>query len=90
MVDKDGSVTDVQIIRKANSCSRTTCYDADKKVVPCNDPNKVSKTIDCDVSGLLDKEALRVVKIMPKWTPGVQDGKNVKVKYNLPIKFALE
>ncbi len=37
----------------------------------------------------LDKEAIRVVKIMPKWVPGKQKEKNVRVKYTLPIVFAL-
>ena len=36
-----------------------------------------------------DKEAIRVVEAMPKWTPGIQKGKNVRVSYNLPIKFVL-
>lgn len=36
-----------------------------------------------------DAEALRVVNTMPAWTPGEQDGKKVKVLYNLPIRFAL-
>jgi TonB family protein len=36
-----------------------------------------------------DDEALRVVKSMPNWTPGKQNGKNVRVKYILPIKFTL-
>ena len=35
----------------------------------------------------LDKEAMRVVKNMPKWIPGKQDGKAVQVKYSLPINF---
>ncbi|MFN0176293.1 MAG: TonB family protein [Saprospiraceae bacterium] len=35
-------------------------------------------------------EAIRVVKIMPKWKPAVQDGKVVKVKYTLPISFKLD
>lgn len=34
-----------------------------------------------------DKEALRVVKAMPKWNPGSQSGKTVRVKYVLPIEF---
>ena len=38
---------------------------------------------------LLDEEALRVVKSMPKWKPGFQDGKAVEVKYTLPISFRL-
>jgi TonB family protein len=37
----------------------------------------------------LGNEALRVVKLMPKWTPGEQDGKKVDVQYTLPIKFKL-
>ena len=38
----------------------------------------------------LDKEAIRVIKSMPKWTPGRQGGKSVRVKYTLPIRFKLE
>lgn len=41
------------------------------------------------VSAALDAEALRVVKNMPKWTPGQQAGKNVRCKYAMPIKFDL-
>ncbi len=41
------------------------------------------------IGGGCDEEALRVVKMMPKWTPGTQSGKAVAVKYSLPIKFAL-
>jgi protein TonB len=37
----------------------------------------------------LDKEALRVIKSMPKWTPGMQRGKAVRVKYTLPVSFKL-
>lgn len=38
----------------------------------------------------LDDEALRVVKLMPKWTPGKQNGVPVNVQYNLPVKFTLK
>lgn len=38
----------------------------------------------------LDNEAMRVIKKMPKWTPGKQKGKAVRVQYNLPIKFSLD
>lgn len=41
------------------------------------------------VDAVLDKEALRVVKAMPNWTPGKDKGKNVKVKMTLPISFKL-
>jgi len=41
------------------------------------------------VSDALDDEAKRVVKRMPKWTPGEQAGKKVRVRYTLPIHFRL-
>ncbi len=41
-------------------------------------------------SELLNQEAIRVVKAMPKWKPGRQHGKRVSVIYNLPIKFAFK
>jgi TonB family protein len=37
-----------------------------------------------------DEEALRVMKIMPKWEPGKEKGKPVNVQYTLPIKFSLD
>lgn len=37
----------------------------------------------------LDKEAVRVIKTMPKWEPGKQRGKAVRVQYTLPIKYTL-
>ena len=41
------------------------------------------------VDPLLDAEALRVINSMPKWTPGKQKGKAVRVKYNVPLTFKL-
>lgn len=41
------------------------------------------------VDASLDKEAVRVVKAMPKWKPGKQRGKPVRVSYTLPINFQL-
>lgn len=38
----------------------------------------------------LDKEALRVIGVMPKWQPGKQRGKPVRVRYTLPIVFRLQ
>jgi TonB family protein len=42
------------------------------------------------IGGGCDEEAVRVVSLMPAWTPGKQRGKNVRVAFNLPIKFALD
>ncbi|MDD2279951.1 MAG: M56 family metallopeptidase [Bacteroidales bacterium] len=38
----------------------------------------------------LDKESIRVVESSPKWEPGTQKGKNVRVHYTMPITFSLE
>lgn len=55
VVERDGSITDVQVVRSV-------------------DPS-------------LDHEAQRVVRSMPKWIPGKQNGKAVRVKYNVPVSF---
>ncbi len=46
---------------------------------------KVVKSLDASC----DKEAMRVIKAMPKWTPGKQRGKPVRVKYTVPVSFRL-
>lgn len=38
---------------------------------------------------LLDEEAMRVIKLMPKWKPGSMRGRRVRVRYTIPITFAL-
>jgi len=40
--------------------------------------------------GGCDEEAIRLVKAMPKWTPGKQGGKPAKVRFILPVSFKLE
>lgn len=47
---------------------------------------KVERSVD----PALDKEAIRVVSLMPNWIPGKQSGKNVNVKFTLPVRFALD
>ncbi|WP_308241831.1 energy transducer TonB [uncultured Prevotella sp.] len=58
VVERDGSITDVNVLRSV-------------------DPS-------------LDREAMRVVKAMPKWTPGKQNGSAVRVKYQVPVTFRLQ
>ena len=57
--------------------------------------NKDGSLVDIEVvrSGgdpSLDKEAVRVIKSMPKWNPGKQRGKPVRVKYTIPVNFKLQ
>jgi len=47
---------------------------------------KVVRGVDPD----LDREAVRVIKSMPKWIPGKQNGKSVRVRYTCPINFTLQ
>ncbi len=47
---------------------------------------KVIKSVDPS----LDKEAIRVLKSMPKWIPGKQNGSAVRVKYTVPVTFRLQ
>lgn len=57
VVERDGNITDVRLLR--------------------------------GIGGGCDEEAIRVVKGMPRWTPGKQRGQPVRVQFNLPIRFTL-
>ena len=57
-VEKDGSITDVKVVRSSGNKS-------------------------------LDRAAIRVVKMMPKWTPGRIQGKITRMVYTLPVKFTI-
>ena len=54
------------------------------------DGSIVDATVARGVDPYLDKEALRGVGLMPKWKPGKQRGKAVRVKYTLPVMFRLQ
>jgi len=58
IVEPDGSLTDIKILR--------------------------------GIGGGCDEEVLRVVSIMPKWKPGKQSGKNVRVQFSMPVKFVMQ
>lgn len=53
------------------------------------DGSIVNAKVERKVNTLLDNEALRVVKSMPKWIPGLCQGKPVPVKMTVPINFRL-
>jgi TonB family protein len=55
-----------------------------------NEQGAVTNTlVQKSVHPLLDKEAIRIIKSMPLWKPGKQNGKIVSCNYNLPINFNL-
>lgn len=53
------------------------------------DGSIVNVKVERSVNTLLDNEALRVVKSMPKWKPGYYNGKTVPVKKSIPVNFRL-
>ena len=59
----------------------TFVVDVDGSVIDA----KIARGVDPS----LDKESLRVVNSLPKWSPGKQKGKSVKVQFTVPINFAL-
>ncbi|MDH6356612.1 energy transducer TonB [Parabacteroides sp. PF5-9] len=64
---------------------RVTC-----SFVVNTDGSIVDAEIARSIDPALDKEALRVISMMPKWKPGKQRGKPVRVKYTVPITFRLQ
>jgi TonB family protein len=58
--------------------------------------NKEGEVVDVEVmrgvkdAPMLDAEAVRVVKMMPKWTPGRMGGKPVRTRFVLPITFKFD
>jgi protein TonB len=46
-------------------------------------------TVERGVGFGLDEEAMRVLKLAKPWKPGMQNGRQVRVKYVIPIKFQL-
>jgi protein TonB len=60
------------------------------KFVVNDDGTVTDAEIARGIGGGCDEEAARVVLHMPKWTPGKQNGRCVKVYFNLPIVFKLE
>ncbi|MFZ4740506.1 MAG: energy transducer TonB [Bacteroidales bacterium] len=57
VVEKDGSITNIKILR--------------------------------GIGGGCDEEAVRVIKLMPKWIPGNLNGSIIRTQYNMPIKFTI-
>jgi protein TonB len=60
------------------------------KFVVSEDGSVTGAVVEKGVNGALDAEALRVVRGMPKWKPGRQNGKAVKVYFRVPVRVTLE
>lgn len=53
------------------------------------DGSIASPTIVKSASPLLDREALRVIRMMPRWKPGLEDGKPCRTMFAIPVNFVL-
>ncbi len=60
------------------------------RFIVSEDGSVTGATVEKGVNSALDAEALRVVNGMPKWKPGKQNGRPVKVYYRVPVKFTLQ
>lgn len=88
VIDEVGNVTQPSLLRGIKCDGTLYIYPNGK--VKKDKPGKGATEWDCNKGPkLIYQEAVRVIKAMPKWKPGIQDGKPVKVQYNLPIKFTL-
>ena len=54
------------------------------------DGSITNATVVRSINPDLDKEALRVINSMPKWIPGKNNGRNVRVRFNVPVQFKLQ
>lgn len=54
------------------------------------DGSIVDPVVVRSIDPYLDREALRVIMAMPKWKPGMQRGKSVRVKFTVPVQFRLQ
>lgn len=57
------------------------------KFVVCENGTLCNEEVIRGIGGGCDQEVIRVVKAMPNWKPGKQNGKAVKVYYTLPVSF---
>ena len=87
VVEKDGSLTHVKIVKHADSANSTN--EITVNAYGQEDGEAADATDAASLGRLLDEEALRVVRLMPKWQPGRQQGRVVRTQFSIPIMFRL-
>jgi hypothetical protein len=74
VIDKEGNVGEIEVLKPVTA--------------PKAPEKKYQAEYDLGAQQIND-EAVRVIRLMPKWSPALKDGKPVKVIFNMPIKFQL-
>ena len=101
VVEKDGSLSDLKVVKSiepkgdASGKKETSAENVDAQGNPVQQSNDI--VVNSYAKGeetatpteLLNQEALRVMKLMPKWSPAKHRGKVVRSRYALPIVFRL-
>lgn len=95
IVNEDGSISDVDIAQNNAKMEKSSGKKADAKKEQGDTGTTGTAALPTqqeieEAREAVATEAKRVVAGMPNWNPGKQKGKNVKVKYNIPITFRLQ
>lgn len=88
VVEKDGSIDDVKIAHNGTQATKPNKVNTAEGKTEVK-PAPTEAEIAAGKQALAD-EAIRLVKAMPKWTPGTQKGEPVRVKYTIPVRFSLQ
>ena len=87
VVDKDGSVNDVSIVKHIMDLPSIDYENLsyDEILKKKSEIEILQKCIEAT-----DKETIRVISQMPKWTPATQIGKPVRCYFSVPVRFMLQ
>lgn len=92
IVEKDGRLTEPKVVKTTDldepSDIAVTAYRKDMTEEQLKDAEAQDSGIKAGAQAIKD-EAVRVVKMMPNWEPGKQNGQPVRVYYSIPITFRL-
>ena len=97
VIEKDGTVCEHKIlnskidgIKPSPTLIEYSIKSEDKLVVQASSTTATNDSVEFKNACIaLEKEAIRVLQLMPKWEPGMQKGEAVRVRYTIPITYRL-
>jgi len=78
VVDKTGQLTDIKVVRNIITCDQSLVSEMTAEE---------QQLLSGRIARQLEDESIRLIKSMPKWQPGKQNGETKEYKYTLPIPF---
>lgn len=92
IVTEDGSIKEAKVVKRKLSQKakegKTDAMSGASAQVSAEETER-RKALKEECGKLMEEAALKVVRDMPKWEPGTQNGKAISVKYMLPVRFTL-